>query len=118
MQALLYFLLGVLALWAGTLVYGVYRRVGFTEEGWRQIRTIVYRAVARGVELYRSSQMGLDAVVDVVVDIIYEEIQASPIPTEDKRFWTKERIRAMVRPVLEELVAKLSLDRQPENGAS
>lgn len=114
MEALLYFLLGILALWAGMLVYGVYRRVGFTEEGWRQIRAIVYQAVDRGVELYRSSQMGLDAVVDAVMELIYEEVQAAPIPEEDKRFWSQERIRAMVRPVLEELVAKLGSDQQPE----
>lgn len=115
---MLYFILGVLALWAGVLTYGVYRRVGFTEEGWRQIRAIVFRAVDRGVELYRSSQMGLDEVVDVVVGIIYEEIQASPIPVEDKRFWSKERIRAMVRPVLEGLLAKIGTERQPQTKVS
>lgn len=103
MEAVLYFLLGMLALGVAVAIYRVYRQTGFTEEGWRQIRTIVYQAIERGMEIYRTSQTSLEAVIDLVTDLIYQDIQHAPLPEEDKRFWTRERIRALVKPVLEEL---------------
>lgn len=78
-----------------------------TEEGWEEIRQIIYRAIDNALAIGQAAGEGEEAIIEEAVRITYDEIQLSELPTEDKAFWTKERLRRFIAPVIGGLLNKL-----------
>lgn len=75
-----------------------------TEEGWAEIRQIIYRAIDSAISLGRAANLGTEVIINEAVMITYREIQSFNLPEEDKNFWTQERLRNFIAPVIKALI--------------
>lgn len=115
MDVLVAILVGVVLGVAVAQVYRVIVSTGFTPEGWEKVREIVFEAIERGLQIYRSSKLGFDELVRTVADMIEEGIAAGDIPAADRRFWTTRNIELFVRPVLRELLERINREEFGES---
>lgn len=93
------------------------RRGDITEEGWRQIREIIYAVIDDVFALFRSGQVGIDSVVDEVVRIVKAKIDGAPVSVADKAFWTEARLRNIIAPVVRGLLERFRCQQSVDCGS-
>lgn len=109
MNTTVYVLIALLVGFGLAQILSIRRKGDITEEGWRKIREIIYTTIDDGIALYNAGKVGKDSLVDEVVRITKVRIDGSELPTEDKAFWTEERLRRLITPVMEGFVFNQSL---------
>jgi|GEM_PF-1772210 len=106
METVVYILVIAIMVLAAVLSVLTFKKDGFTAEGYRKVRQIIYQAIDDAISLTQQHPRTLEELTALVTTMIYERVQEADIPQEDKNFWTKERIAAVVTPVLESLLEK------------
>jgi hypothetical protein len=88
-------------------VWMIRKNGNFTEQGWAEIRVIAYDAISQLMQLY-TVKTDKEAFVEFVITSIKDEIDESENVTDiDKAFWSEDRLRAILKPVIEGLIAKI-----------
>ena len=87
------------------------KKEGFTPEGWSKVRKIVYEAIEDGIKLSQGKNISMDELIETIAQMIHSRLQRSDIPQEDKNFWSITRIKALIRPVIQEILDNIKEEK-------
>ena len=87
-------------------IYKIRASGKLTEEAWQTIRVIAYEIIDKLMRLY-TVKTDKEAFIDFVINQIKEAIDNNEYLTQvDRDFWTKDKLIAIFRPVLNSLIEK------------
>mgnify|MGYP001438390953 CR=1 FL=1 len=88
-------------------IYKIRKNGDLTEQGWAEIRIIAYQTIDDLMKLYQVKS-DKEKFIQFVVDTIRSKIVNNENLTDvDKNFWTNERLTAIFKPVIEDLINQI-----------